>query len=363
MDTTDPDIRFDKFGVCNHCHRYDSLLKKRVFTGAEARMKLDGIVKRIKLVGKGEKYDSIIGVSGGVDSSYVAYLAKKLGLRPLAVHFDNGWNSELAVSNIEKVLDKLGIDLYTKVIDWPTFRDLQMAFLKASTPDGEIPTDHAINAFLFQEANKRRIKYIISGMNFATESMAVPAWSYGHSDMKYIRAIHRRFGSIKLKGYPGFSFVNLFWWTVFKRIKVVSLLNYTDYNKEEAMDVLQKELGWFYYGGKHYESVYTRFFQGYVLPIKYNIDKRKGHLSDLIRSGQITRQAAMDILAKPIYEEKLLKQDKEFVLKKLDLSNEDFNALMTLPNRTYQDYPNSAKAVKVIKLIVNWLREKGIYSK
>jgi N-acetyl sugar amidotransferase len=363
MDTTDPEIIFNSKGVCNHCKRYDELLTKRVFAGEEAKKQLDRITSSIKKSGRNQNYNCIIGVSGGVDSTYVAYLTKNLGLNPLAIHFDNGWNSELAVKNIEKTLDKLGIDLYTYVIDWPTFKDLQLSFLKASTPDGEIPTDHAINSLLFREANKRGIKYIINGMNFATESMAVPSWSYGHSDWQYIKAIHKRFGSKSLKKYPKYSFFDLAYWTFIKRINVVSILNYMEYNKDEVMEILKNELDWVYYGGKHYESVYTRFYQGYILPKKFNIDKRKGHLSDLIRSGQISRKEALHKLDEPIYDDDLLRQDIIFVMKKLKLSKDEFDKLMHLPVKFYMDYPNSAKKVEKIKTFVNSLRQKGLYSK
>lgn len=363
MDTSDPDITFDEHGVCNHCHRYDQELPKRVFHGQEGARRLKQLVDKIKEAGKNREYDCIIGVSGGVDSTYVAYLTKQLGLRPLAVHFDNGWNSELAVSNIEKTLDKLGIDLYTYVMDWPVFKNLQLSFLKASTPDGEIPTDHAINALLFQEASKRNIKYIISGMNFATESMSVPAWSYGHSDWKYIKAVHKLFGTSDLKKFPHFTFVDLFKWNILQRIQVVSVLNYIEYNKEEAMDILKNQLGWVYYGGKHYESVYTRFYQGYILPEKFSIDKRRGHLSDLIRSGQINREKALEEINKPGYPEQLLHQDKEFVLKKLNLTESSFDAIMKLPRKLFTDYPNRYADIQKLKSIVNFLRTKGWYSK
>jgi N-acetyl sugar amidotransferase len=363
MDTIDPDITFDEMGVCSHCHRYDKELPKRVFRGKEAEVKVNSLISRIKLAGKGKEYDCIIGVSGGVDSTYVAYLAKKFGLRPLAIHFDNGWNSELAVSNIEKTLDKLSIDLYTYVINWEEFRDLQLSFLKASTPDGEIPTDHAINALLFKQASKRNIKYILSGMNFATESMAVKAWSYGHSDWKYIRSVHKLFGSSTLRNYPHFNFFDLFKWTYLKQIKTVSILNYIDYNKKEVMHVLQNELGWVYYGGKHYESVYTRFFQGYILPEKFNVDKRRGHLSDLINSGQIQRENALAEMERAGYDPILMEQDKEFVMKKLLLTSEKFEALMKLPKKSFKDYPNNEKKVEWLKRFVNKLRKKGLYSK
>lgn len=363
MDTTDNNIYFDADGVCNHCHRYDKLLSSRIHSAANSAVKLENLIKNIKDAGRNSDYDCIIGVSGGVDSTFVAYLTKKFGLRPLAIHFDNGWNSELAVSNIEKVLDKLDINLYTYVINWPVFKDLQLSFLKASTPDGEIPTDHAINALLFREASRRKIKYIINGMNFKTESMAVESWAYGHSDWKYIKSIHKIFGTRELTKYPKYNFYNLFYWTFIKRIKVVSILNYIDYNKEHTMEILQNQLGWIYYGGKHYESIYTRFYQGYILPNKFNIDKRIGHLSDLIRSGQLRREDALIDIQNPIYDDKLLIQDREFVIKKLGLSTESFENLIDKPRKSFIDYPNSYNTVKRVKKLVNFLRMKGLYSK
>ena len=363
MDTSDIDIQFDDSGICNHCIRYEIELPKRVFKGPEGERKLTEILNEIKKSNTKKEYNCIIGVSGGVDSTYVAYLTKKMGLRPLAIHFDNGWNSELAVTNIEKTLDKLDIDLFTYVIDWEEFKNLQLSFLYASTPDGEIPTDHAINALLFLEANKRGIKYVISGMNFATESISVSSWSYGHSDWKYIKAVHKIFGTKKIKNYPHFNLTKLFYLTFIKRIKVVSLLNYLEYNKVEAMKILKKELDWNYYGGKHYESVYTRFYQGFILPIKFGIDKRKGHLSDLINSGQLTRVEALNELSKPIYDPILLKQDTVFVLKKLGLSEAQFEKILNIPRKYYSDYPNLSKWVFRIKKFVNYLRLNNIYTK
>jgi N-acetyl sugar amidotransferase len=363
MDTSDLNIEFNDAGVCNHCIRYENELHRRVFVGREANEKLKDLIEKIKRSGKRKEYDCIIGVSGGVDSTYVAYLTKQLGIRPLAVHFDNGWNSELAVSNIEKTLDHLGIDLYTYVIDWEEFKDLQLSFLKASTPDGEIPTDHAINALLFREANKRGIKYIINGMNFAAESISVPGWAYGHSDWKYIKSVQKIFGSAKLKRYPKYTFFNLFWWNIICQIKVVSILNYVNYKKDAVMKVLQNELGWVYYGGKHYESVYTRFFQGYILPKKFGIDKRKAHLSDLIKSGQISREDALVELEKLGYDEQLFRQDMTFVIKKFELNEASFEEIMNLPPKTFRDYPNNFQSVHRLKSFVNKLREKGFYSR
>ncbi len=364
MDTVcDPSISFDDQGLCSHCIRHDQLLATRVLRGAAGEQALAAVVERMKAAGRGKEYDCIIGVSGGVDSTYVAYVVKRLGLRPLAVHFDNGWNSELAVSNIEKVLKRLNIDLFTYVVDWEEFRDLQLSFLKASTPDGEIPTDHGIFALLWTEAARRGIRYIISGMNFATEAASVPDWSYGHSDWKYISAVHRRFGSVRLRTYPHFSLTDLGWINVVRGIRTVSILNYMDYRKADAMRILQDELGWVYYGGKHYESIYTRFWQGYVLPRKFGIDKRYGHFSDLINAAQMQRQAALEEIKTEPYPAQLAAQDRSYVSKKLGLSAGDFDALMALPRRTFRDYPNNFATVQRLRGLANYLRARGMYAR
>lgn len=364
MDTTaDTGIEFDEHGVCNHCRRYDQLHSSRVAAGEKGRRALAEIVEAIKRAGRGREYDCIIGVSGGVDSTYVAYLVRELGLRALAVHFDNGWNSELAVKNIEHVLKKLGIDLFTYVVDWPEFRDLQVAFLKASTPDGEIPTDHAINALLWREASRRRIRYIISGMNFATESISIPDWAYGHSDWRYIRDVHRRFGTTRLRSYPHFSLPYLLFVNLVRRLRTVSILNYVDYRKDEAMALLENELGWKYYGGKHHESIYTRFYQGYVLPRKFGIDKRYGHLSDLINAGQVSREDALCEIEAPPYPEDLQRQDLAYVAKKLGLTAEQFTEIMAAPRRSFRDFRNSYGFVQFMRNTVNRLRRRGLYPK
>lgn len=364
MDTVvDVAIEFDERAVCNHCRRYDQLHSSRLATGEAGRRALAKLVEKIKSDGRGREYDCIIGVSGGVDSTFVAYLVREFGLRALAVHFDNGWNSELAVRNIERVLNKLGVDLFTYVVDWPEFRDLQVAFLKASTPDGEIPTDHAINALLWREADQRRIRYVISGMNFATESFSIPAWSYGHSDWRYIKDVHRQFGTVRLQSYPHFSLTYLFFVNVFRRIRTASILNYVDYKKEEAMAVLRDKLGWKYYGGKHHESIYTRFYQGYVLPRKFGIDKRFGHLSDLINAGQMTRDFALKEIEEPPYPADLQRQDLAYAIKKLGLTTEQFEEIMNAPKRSFRDFRNSYMFVQFMRNMVNRLRKFGMYPK
>ena len=362
MDTaSDKNILFDEEGVCNHCRRYENMFSTRVANGEAGKVVLDSLVDKIKLEGKGNDYDCIVGVSGGVDSTYVAWMVKKLGLRPLAVHLDNGWNSELAVKNIEQVLTKLGIDLLTHVLDWEEFRDLQLSFLKASTPDGEIPSDHAISALLWREAVKRNVKYIISGMNFTTESIYVPDWAYGHSDWKYIKSIHSKFGKVKLRSYPHFSLIYLIYINILRRVRIISILNYIDYNKKDAMDLLNKELGWHYYGGKHHESIYTRFYQGYLLPKKFGIDKRYGHLSDLINAGQISREDALLEVKGPPYSELLQQEDRVYVCKKLLLKDEQFDEILAMPVKSFRDYKNSFALVNLLKVVVNFLRKLGLY--
>ena len=342
MDTTDPEIRFDERGVCMHCHTYDHLSAKLVRTGEEGRRALAAVVDEIRASGRGKPYDCVMGVSGGVDSTYVAYVAKELGLRPLAVHLDNGWDSELAVSNIEKVLRTLGIDLYTEVLDWEEFRDLQLSFLKASVTDAEIPTDHAIGATVYRVAAARGIGFVISGENVVTEGILPGSWTYGVWDWKYIRGVHQRYGTRRLRTFPHYSLARLFYYKSVRRTRTVRPLDYLPYVKEDVMQVLQDQLGWKYYGGKHYESIYTRFFQGYILPRKFGIDKRRAHLSTLICSGQISREAALTEMLCNSYSEDLQRQDREYVIKKLALSPQEFEAIMASPIRTHRDYPNSS---------------------
>jgi N-acetyl sugar amidotransferase len=344
MDTSDPEIEFDERGVCNHCHDYDRLVAQKVLEGEGGRKYLERLVEKMKRDGRNKPYDCIIGVSGGVDSTYVAYLVKKMGLRPLAVHMDNGWDSELAVKNIEVTLKRLGIDFYTEVLDWEEFKDIQVAMLKASTPDSEVPSDHAISAVLGDMADKLKVKYIISGANVRTETHLPRAWSYGHFDWKYIRSVHKMFGSGRLKSFP---YVGLF--TYYRRLlthRRIDILNYIDYNKSEAMRILQDDLGWRYYGGKHYESIYTRFYQGYILPTKFGFDKRRSHLSSLICSGEITREDAFVELDKPTYAPSMQEEDREYVVKKLGLTDEQFEAIMSAPRKTFWHYPSYSRVLE-----------------
>ena len=356
MDTTDPQIVFDGAGVCNHCHRYDAIAAKRLIPAGERPARLAALVEKIKRDGRGKDYDCVIGVSGGVDSTYVAYLTHELGLRPLAIHFDNGWNSELAVANIEKTLKALGIDLFTYVVDWPEFRDLQLSFLRASTPDGEVPTDHAIVALLYQMAVKHRLKHVLLGVNVNSEAIMPLMWGYGYADFRYIRTVQRQFGKMPLKTFPHYSLVQLFGYMILRKIELVPILDYIDYQKESAMQTIQSRLGWAYYGGKHYESIYTRFFQSYVLPRKFGIDKRRAHYSNLVMSGQTGRDAALRALDEPAYHEQGLKDDLAYAIKKLSLTDTAFDEIMALPPRTFMDYPNSFRRLEVAKSVLGRLR-------
>ncbi|WP_417446729.1 N-acetyl sugar amidotransferase [Kangiella sp.] len=341
MDSSDPDIIFDNDGVCNHCKNHRKVLSDMP-SGEDKKQKLEQLVTTIQKSAKNKEYDCIIGVSGGVDSTYLAYKIKELGLRPLAVHLDNGWNSELAVSNIEKTLDKLDIDLFTYVIDWKEFKDIQLSFLKASVPDAEVPTDHAISAILYKLAAKYNIKYILNGSNFTTEGILPKSWTYGVKDFKYISGIQKRFGTEKISSFPHYGLIKLAYYRLIKKIKLVRILDLIDYDRDKAMDVLQNNLDWVYYGGKHYESVYTRFFQSYILPTKFGIDKRKAHYSTLINTGNLTREEALNELTKPLYDENIMR-DKEFVAKKFEISVDELENILSLPLKTYADYENSEK--------------------
>jgi N-acetyl sugar amidotransferase len=309
------------------------------------------LVDEIKEDGKGKDFDCIIGISGGVDSTFVAYKVKELGLRPLAVHLDNGWDSELAVKNIENVLKLLNIELFTHVIDWEEFKDLQIAFLKASTPDSEIPSDHAIFSIMYQMAEKINVKHILTGLNHRTESHLPPAWSTGHMDWKYIKSIQTRFGKKELVTFPHLSFFKYRHLQSTK--KWIDILNYLDYVKTDALEILQKQLDWKYYGGKHYESIYTRFYQGYILPQKFGFDKRKTHFSSLICSGEMKRDQALEDLKKPTYPVDLQKQDREYVIKKFGLQEAEFDSIMRQPHKTYWDYPSYGRFVRDVKKVID----------
>jgi N-acetyl sugar amidotransferase len=359
MDTSDAEIQFDDEGRCDHCRRAEALIRTKLPTYQYGDYRLEAIVERMKAAGRGRPYDCIVGVSGGVDSTYVAYTVKKEGLRPLAVHFDNGWNSELAVQNIEHTLRTLDIPLYTHVVDWEEFRDLQLAFLRASVSDAEIPTDHAIGALLNRTAARFGVRYVISGTNVNTESILPLSWTYYVSDWRYIKDIHRRFGTRRLSTYPSCSLSRYIYYVMVRRIRTVSLLNSIPYDKQEAIGVLERELGWRNYGGKHHESIYTRFFQSYILPRKFGIDKRRAHFSSLIMSGQMTRSEAEAEMARPIADERLLAEDRVYVIKKLNLTEPEFDQILQAPRRSYRDYANDSRRYNQLRALMRGAQRRG----
>lgn len=350
MDTTVSDINFDAAGVCNYCHQAQERLQSDVYFTDDGIDRLQPVLDKVKQDGKRKKYDCIIGLSGGVDSTYLAYLVKKkYGLRPLAVHFDNGWNSELSVANIEKIVRKLDIDYFNYVMDWETFRELQLAFFKSSIANLEIPTDHAITALLFQQAAKHNVKYILLGGNISTESIMPSVWMEDARDYKLLKSINRRFSpGNSLQSFPHLNLGKMGFYSLLRRIKVVPVLNYVNYVKEDAQEELISELGWRDYGGKHFESIFTRFFQAYILPEKYNIDKRKAHFSSLINAKQMSRAEALNALGKSSYHYPLYENDRRYVLKKLNLNESDFNKIMSELPKKSDDYPNN-----------NWLFERS----
>lgn len=332
----DPNITFDENGVSNYYYDFQKG-KEAIKEGEEGRRALEQAVEQIKKDGKGKAYDCIVGLSGGVDSSYVAYLAHQYGLRPLTVHFDNGWNSELAVMNIQNIVSKCDFDLHTLVVDWEEFRDIQLSYLKASVVDIEVPTDHAIGATLVKLALKHDVKYMLSGSNVNTECIMPQNWIYGKGDQVNLMDIHKKFGSKKIKTFPLHT-TALKKRAILAGIQQLNILNYVDYNKKGAKETIAKELAWRDYGGKHYESLFTKFYQAYILPEKFKIDKRKAHLSNLIFSGEITKEEALEELKQPLYKEEEFKQERDFFLKKFDLTLEEWEKIMAKPRVEHTEF-------------------------
>lgn len=335
-DTTIPGIRFDDRGVCNFCKSHDLLLQYYPQDETDRQHLLNELVDRIKQRGKKKKYDCIVGVSGGTDSTYTLYMTKKLGLRPLAVHFDNGWDTVTAVTNIKNATSKLDIDLYTYVVDWEEFKNLQVAFLKASVPGIEVPTDVAIHGALYRAAIKEGVKYILGGQSFMTEGTVPRDWSY--IDGTYVKSVHRKYGTVPLKTFPNATIYQIAYYTFIKNIKQIPLLNYIRYSKEEAREILQKELDWTYYGGHHYESVYTHFSSAWFLYRKFNIDKRKISLSGPVRMGHMLRREALEDLGHP---PPIDQEIAGYCIKKLGLTQKEFDEIMALPPKTFHDYHTS----------------------
>lgn len=351
MDTSDPNITFDENGVCNHWKEATEKLEKGWLPNENGQKLLEESAAEIRQAGTGKEYDCIIGVSGGIDSSYLLHVAVKLmKLRPLVVHVDAGWNSEIAVQNIEKLVKKLDLDLFTYVVNWEEMKDLQLAFLKSSVANQDIPQDHSFFAKLYEFAESKKIRYVITGSNLTSESILPSSWGYDASDSIHIKDIHKKFGKKKLKTYPMMGFIkSKIYWNYINKMNVISPLNWIDYNKNEAIEFLMKEYGWKFYGGKHHESKWTKFFQAYYLPKKFGFDKRKAHLSSMIVAGQITREEALEELKKPLYKEEELADDMNFISEKLGISLDEFKKLIELPNKDYSAYKNYQSRMQFLK--------------
>jgi N-acetyl sugar amidotransferase len=356
MDSTVEDIWYDEKGECKYCKIHNQMEIEHPL-GAELDKDLMKIISKIKKTGKNKKHDCIVGLSGGRDSTYTLYKAVQLGLRPLAVHFDNGWNSDISVTNIKKACEKLKVELHTVVADWEEFKDLQLAFLKASVPDADVPTDYAIYSVLYTVAVEEGIKYIFNGHSFRTEGTSPISWTY--MDPLYVRSVHNRFGKIKkFKSFPHMTFLKLQYYIWVKRIRELRLMEFIDYKKTEVDEILTRELAWQYYGGHHHENLYTRFFQSYYLPKKFKIDKRKTELSALVRSGQISREAALHTISQSVYEYD--NKTIAYALNKLNLTQEEFDEIMRLPIKSHEDYPTYLRLIRFLRFPIKIAAKLGL---
>lgn len=343
MDTTDKKISFDENGVCDHCNDFYENVKPNWHTDEKGDQELQKIIDKIKKEGKGKEFDCIMGMSGGADSSYLLHVAvKKYGLRPLVFHVDGGWNSELAVNNINVMIDKLGLDLYTEVINWEEMKDFQLAYFKAGLPNLDVPQDHAFVATLYNFANKHGIKYILNGGNISTECVRNPLdWLYYGTDMLQINDIRKKFSTNPMKTYP-FSNVlrHKIYLRYIKGVQVVKPLNYFPYIKEEAMRLLSEEYGWKPYPQKHFESRFTKFYEGYWLPKRFGFDTRKVQYSSLILTGQMSRDEALEKLNQPAINKEDAKNDFEYIATKLGITIDELQGYMDMPLKSHNDYKN-----------------------
>ena len=359
MDTTDSKITFDEHGVCDHCRNFEHNIKPYWKPQENRFYELEKLAAKIREVGKGHDYDCILGLSGGADSSYLAYIAREImHLRPLVFVVDTGWNLNVAVENIEKIVKGLDLDMYTEVVNWKEMADLQLSFFKASISHQDFPQDHAIFAGLYNYATKHHIKYVLTGSNNATEFIRPPLeWIY-MNDLRMALDIHKKFGKVELKTFPTCSIWKYrIWYHYFLGMTRVYPLDYVVYDKAEAEELLHKKFGWTKYANKHYENVFTRFFEGYYLPHKFGFDTRKNVLSNEILVGTKTREEALKILEQPPYDPEQAELDKAYIAKKLGITTEEFEKIIERPNKTHADYKNS---IWMMKLSVILCRLLGI---
>lgn len=362
MDTTDSKIVFDENGVCDYCNDYHkNILPKWSAKLADTTL-LERTAEEIKRNTKGQKYNCIIGLSGGVDSSYLCYVAKELmGLNPLCYVCDTGWNLKVADENIKRIVDALELDVYTETVNWEEMRDLQLAFLRSQVPYQDLPQDHAIFAGLYNYAVSHGIKYVLTGANSATECIRPPIeWVY-QNDLRLIKDIHNRFGTGKLKTFPMCSMIKYrLYYPIVKGMKRVAPLDMVEYDKEKVKAFLAERFGWEAYANKHYEDVFTRFYEGYYLPHKFGYDKRKCYLSNEILVGTKTREEALKELESPGYDAATMREDLEYIAAKLDITPEEFEALIDGENKTFKDYKNSWGLIQLGTVI---LRTLGVEKK
>ena len=363
MDTTDSKITFGEKGVCDHCNTFYNNILPKWHTDERGEKELWKIINKIKQEGKGKDFDCIMGMSGGIDSSYLLYeMVEKFGLRPLVFHVDAGWNSQIAVNNIERLIDGLGLDLYTEVINWEEIKDLQLAFFKSGVPHIDVPQDHAFFATMYKFASKHKIKTILTGGNYSTECIRNPLeWMYYQSDSIQLKDIYKQHGEGKLKNYP---VSNILWHKIYlpyvKGIKLIRPLDYVPYNKDAAMQLLVDKFGYQEYPQKHFESRFTRFYESYWLPTKFGYDTRKVQYSSLILTGQMTREEALEKLSEPGYDPKTIGQDFEYVATKLGITVKELQSYMDAPNKTYKDYKSQENIYNVGAKIMRLLGlEKG----
>jgi N-acetyl sugar amidotransferase len=357
MDTSDSRIHFDAKGVCDHCRTFYTQVLPNWHTDERGDRELQKMVRDIKAAGRGKDFDCIIGMSGGIDSSYLTYVATKYGLRPLVFHVDAGWNSQEAVNNIERLVDKLGLDLYTEVIDWDEMRDLQLAYFKSGVPHIDTPQDHAFFATMYKFAEQHDIKYILTGANYSTECIRNPVeWMYYQSDSIQLRDIHRRFGTRPLVNFPTTSILrHKIWLPYVKGIRVVRPLNCVPYRKADAMQLLTEQFGWQPYPQKHFESRFTRFYEGYWLPRKFGYDTRKVQFSSLIVTGQMTREEALERLKSPALDDATVRQEFEYVANKLNISTAELQGFLDAPSKTYRDYRSQEAFYSIGAGAMRWL--------
>lgn len=349
MDTTDSKITFDENGVCDYCRNFDKNIKPYWKPQENRIEELQEIANTIRKSGKGKEYDCILGLSGGADSSYLAYIAVEvMHLRPLIYVVDTGWNLNVAVENIEKIVKGLNLDMYTEVVNWKEMADLQLSFFKASISSCDQPQDHAIFAGLYNYAVKHKIKYVLTGSNSATEFIRPPVeWLY-MNDIVMMKDIHKKFGKIPLKTFPMCGMLKYrILYRYFYGMKRVFPLDYVVYDKEKAMELLHEKFGWTKYENKHYENVFTRFFEGYYLPYKFGFDTRKNVCSNQILAGTMTREEALAILEQPPYDPEQMELDKEYVAKKMGISTKEFDEIISMPNKTPNDYKNQMWIIRL----------------